>query len=58
MVQDATRFVTELTLMRLLPLLFWLLAPCSLLHAAAGAPNIIIHFLDALGYGDIGPFGG
>ena len=44
--------------MRLLPLLFWLLAPCSLLHAAAGAPNIIIHFLDALGYGDIGPFGG
>ena len=43
--------------MRLLHLLFWLLAPCSLLHAAAGAPNIIIHFIDDLGYGDIGPFG-
>ena len=43
--------------MRLLFLLFWLLAPCSLLHAAAGAPNIIIHFIDDLGYGDIGPFG-
>jgi arylsulfatase A-like enzyme len=43
--------------MRLFPLLFWLLTPCSLLHAAAGAPNIIIHFIDDLGYGDIGPFG-
>ena len=43
--------------MRLLSLLFWLLTPCSLLQAAAGAPNIIIHFIDDLGYGDIGPFG-
>ena len=42
--------------MRLLPLLFWLLAPCSLLHAAS-PPNIIIHFIDDLGYGDIWPFG-
>jgi hypothetical protein len=43
--------------MRLLSLLFWLLTPCSLLQAAAGAPNIIIHFIDDLGYGDLGPFG-
>ena len=34
---------------------------CSALHSsfasAASQPNIIIHFIDDLGYGDIGPFG-
>ncbi len=34
-----------------------LLALSSSLCAAASQPNIIIHFIDDLGYGDIGPFG-
>jgi arylsulfatase A len=29
----------------------------SSLCAAASQPNIVIHFIDDLGYGDIGPFG-
>ncbi len=40
--------------MRLLLCLFTL---CTSLCAAASQPNIIIHFIDDLGYGDIGPFG-
>ena len=38
-------------------LLLCLFALCSSLCAAASQPNIIIHFIDDLGYGDIGPFG-
>ena len=38
-------------------LLLCLLALCSSLSAATPQPNIIIHFIDDLGYGDIGPFG-
>lgn len=38
-------------------LLLCLLALSSSLCAAALQPNIIIHFIDDLGYGDIGPFG-
>jgi arylsulfatase A-like enzyme len=38
-------------------LLLCLFALCSSLHAALPRPNIIIHFIDDLGYGDIGPFG-
>ena len=34
-----------------------LFALCSSLSAAAPPPNIIIHFIDDLGYGDIGLFG-
>jgi len=34
-----------------------LFAFSSSLCAAASQPNIIIHFIDDLGYGDIGPFG-
>ena len=43
--------------MRLHPLPFWLLAraPCSM--APQALPTIIIHFIDDLGYGDIGPVG-
>jgi len=37
--------------------LLYLLALSSSLCAAASPPNIIIHFIDDLGYGDIGPFG-
>jgi len=40
--------------MRLLLCLFALSAS---LCSAASQPNIIIHFIDDLGYGDIGPFG-
>ncbi|MCX6856284.1 MAG: sulfatase [Verrucomicrobia bacterium] len=38
-------------------LLLCLFALSSSLCAAASQPNIIIHFIDDLGYGDIGPFG-
>jgi arylsulfatase A len=38
-------------------ILLCLLALSSSLCAAASQPNIIIHFIDDLGYGDIGPFG-
>ena len=37
-----------------------LLAPLAALHAAEGQsvrPNIILIFIDDMGYGDIGPFG-
>ena len=38
--------------MRRLFLLFWLLAPCSLLHAAK--PNIIVFYTDDHGFADLG----
>ncbi len=38
-------------------LLLCLIACTAPLSAAASQPNIIIHFIDDLGYGDIGPFG-
>ena len=38
-------------------LLLCLFALSSSLCSAAPQPNIIIHFIDDLGYGDIGPFG-
>lgn len=38
-------------------LLLCLFALSSSLCAAASQPNIVIHFIDDLGYGDIGPFG-
>lgn len=34
-----------------------LLAILSSFASAASQPNIIIHFINDLGYGDIGPFG-
>jgi arylsulfatase A-like enzyme len=30
---------------------------CSSLYAATPQPDIIIHFIDDIGYGDIEPFG-
>jgi arylsulfatase A len=45
----------------ILPLLALLLAPLDALHAAApqdaAKPNIVIIFMDDMGYADIGPFG-
>ena len=38
-------------------LLLCLILCSASLSAAASQPNIIIHFIDDLGYGDIGPFG-
>ena len=40
------------TMQRLLLYLFWLLAPCSLLHAAK--PNIIVFYTDDHGFADLG----
>lgn len=38
-------------------ILLRLLTACSWISAAAAPPNIVIHFVDDLGYGDVGPFG-
>ena len=43
--------------MRLLALLSSFAILVSSFASAASQPNIIIHFIDDLGYGDIGPFG-
>lgn len=43
--------------MRLLALLSSFAILVSSFATDAGAPNLIIHFIDDLGYGDIRPFG-